>query len=132
MERTKNVYNALETVQIDPDVGIGLGKLAGNDDFGIYCAELLPGVVVSPHYHEDGIETCQILEGEGVISTGRLDDNKKVVWTSTISLKKGDFITTYEREVHQLSNPSDKSLIVVFSAPTTHLGEDRIVIKEEK
>jgi mannose-6-phosphate isomerase-like protein (cupin superfamily) len=82
---------------------------------------------LNPHYHKQGIEIYQILEGEGIMQVGDIQNNK-INWNGRLNVKQGDFFSIEESKIHQLSNGSEKSLIAVFTCPESHLGDDRFFV----
>lgn len=124
-----NFYEKTADAPLDPQVGIKLVHLTGEDVFSLYGAELLPGITLKPHYHKSGIETYQIIEGKGTMYIGSLEGNDRISWETTIHVQKGDCFTIDEGKVHQLSNPNDESLKVVFGCPSSHMSTDRFVLE---
>ncbi len=122
-----NVYSVCG--KVDPAVGIGLAKVAGDETLGLYCAKLEPFKKVGAHYHKKGVETYQIIEGAGEIHIGIPEDNGQVKWKMSVNLKKGDAFTVNAGEVHQLENKGDTELLVVFGCSASHLGEDRTLVE---
>jgi mannose-6-phosphate isomerase-like protein (cupin superfamily) len=124
-----NMAEALRRAQLDSKVGIAIARLAGNDDFALYAAELAPGKAVTAHYHNKGLEIYQIVEGKGIMHTGLAIDRNQVQWNKALAVKAGDCFNVPEREVHQLQNTGDKRLLVVFGCPNSHLNQDRFIVE---
>lgn len=122
-----NIFSELAITSLDNNSGIKLVKLTGDKDISLYAADIAPKTELRPHYHKFGIETYQILKGEGVMKIGRLK-NGKADWTETFTAKLGDCFSIEEGLVHQILNNSDSPLLVVFSCPESHVGSDRFFI----
>jgi len=120
----KNIFTELENSPMDNKAGIRLVKLTGDKEISVYAADIAPKTELKPHYHKLGIETYQILQGEGVMKIGNLE-NGKVLWTEVFTAKVGDCFSIEEGLVHQILNESDKPLLAVFSCPESHVGSDR-------
>jgi mannose-6-phosphate isomerase-like protein (cupin superfamily) len=123
-----NMTEALRCAQLDSKVGIAIVRLAGNDDFALYAAELAPGKAVTAHYHSTGVEIYFIAEGDGIMHTGLVKDKNLVQWNKPLTVKTGDCFNVEAREVHQLQNTADKRLLVVFGCPNSHLNQDRFIV----
>lgn len=124
-----NMAEAIQRAQLDSKVGIAIVRLAGNDDFALYAAELAPGKAVTAHYHNRGVEIYQIVEGEGIMHTGLVNTDNHVSWNKPLAAKAGDCFNVEELEVHQLQNTEDKRLFVVFCCPNAHLNQDRFIVE---
>lgn len=94
----------------------------------LIVAELKPGRVLSPHYHLNGSEYYQVLSGKAKMKLGQVDENR-VTWSDSIELQGGDVIEVKEKIVHVLENSGDEVVRLIFIAPKSHLGDDRIFIK---
>lgn len=125
-----NLYELLKSAEKDPAVGISIARLSGSEQFSLYGAEIAPHSRIAAHYHGSGIEIYLLLEGEGIMYTGKPDSSGSVAWNTPLRLKKGDCFTVSEGEVHQLHNDSDKRVIVVFGCPGSHLSTDRVVVQD--
>lgn len=128
-QSVSNLYEALESAEFDPAVGIRLAHLTGNGGFSLYAAEIAPHKRVSAHFHNNGIETYQIIAGEGLMCLGKPRQDGNVGWLQPFKIKRGDCFTIGERTVHQLFNTSDEKLIAVFGCPQSHLSTDRTLMK---
>ncbi|MBW1894389.1 MAG: hypothetical protein JRI91_11940 [Deltaproteobacteria bacterium] len=129
-----NLYEIIESAPLDEAVGIRLAHLTGNAEFSLFAAEKGPKKKVGAHYHKSGIETYQIVEGEGIMHLGKPDsdntvDNNTVQWTDSFNVKKGDCFTVNEGEVHQLVNTLDQKLIIVAGCSKAHVTTDRITVE---
>lgn len=127
--KVNNLYELIASAKLDPAVGIRLGHLTGSEQFSFFGAEIAPQKVLSAHYHENGEEIYQIVEGSGVMYIGGLDDVGAVAWETPFNIKKGDCFTIGAGKVHQLCNNTDEKLIVVFGCSTSHLSTDRTIVK---
>ena len=123
-----NLYEKIETAKLDDVVGIRVAHLTGSEAFSLFAAEIAPHRKVGAHYHKSGIETYQIVEGNGIMHTGMPDDNNNVNWHNSMRVKKGDCFTVNEGEVHQLVNETHRKLIAIVGCPKSHLSTDRIVV----
>jgi mannose-6-phosphate isomerase-like protein (cupin superfamily) len=124
----KNIYSLLSTVQIDKATGIKLVKMTGDPEISIYAAEISPNTELNPHYHKNGIETYQVLEGKGVMKVGDCH-NDTFKWTEIFEVSTGDCYFIPANKVHQIINNSNEVLRTVFACPSDHLGTDRFFIK---
>jgi mannose-6-phosphate isomerase-like protein (cupin superfamily) len=124
-----NFIDQLETAQADPAVGIRIVKVTGDENTGLYVAELLPHCSVTAHYHKTGSEIYQIIRGEGRIHTGLPTGADSVTWNRSISLKSGDCFTVNEGQVHQLENTGLEPMIAFFVCPAAHIGHDRFIVR---
>lgn len=124
-----NLYNMLESAQMDPAVGIRVGHVTGGEKFSIFGAEIAPKKAVSAHYHLVDDEIYHIVEGSGIIYIGKPDETGSVEWEQPVAIHKGDCFTIAEGYVHQLYNDSEETLIAIFGCPKSHLSTDRIVVK---
>ena len=122
-----NLYNLLDTAQMDEKAGIKLQRVTGDEHFSFYVAEILPMTWLKPHYHGEGIELYQIIEGEGVMKTGR-NENNLVIWDEEYTVRKGDCFTIPEGRVHQIGNLTNLRLIAGFTCPPSHLAGDRFFV----
>jgi len=127
--KVSNLYELIASAKLDPAVGIRLGYLTGSEQFSLFGAEIAPQKVLSAHYHENGEEIYQIVEGSGVMYIGELDGVGTVVWETPFNIKKGDCFTIGAGKVHQLCNHTDEKLIAVFGCSTSHLSTDRTIVK---
>jgi len=111
----------------DPEVGISLAFLAGNDQFTSYAVELKSGSHVSAHYHPEGIEIYQILSGAGVIKTGSITADETIKWNQPVEVQSGDFFTIHPGIVHRLENNFSERLILIVTCSPSNLRNNRIV-----
>ncbi|HUW63621.1 MAG TPA: cupin domain-containing protein [Spirochaetia bacterium] len=122
-----NVYSA--SGKVDPQVGIDIAKIAGDEQLGLYCATLGPHKKVGAHFHKEGVEIYLIVEGSGIIHTGISAINGQVSWNPSVPVQKGDVFSITPGQVHQLENTGDDNLLLVFGCPASHLGNDRTMVK---
>jgi len=125
--KISNLDRELLNAVPDPEVGISLSFLAGNDQFASYAVELKPGAHVAPHYHPAGVEIYQILSGNGLMKTGLVLPNKSIAWNQSIEVQSGDFFTIYPGIVHKLENNSSERLILIVTCSPSNLDHNRIV-----
>ncbi len=124
-----NLYRALESAETDPTVGIKVVRITGDEGFSLFGGEIEGHKKVRAHYHGQGIETYQIIEGQGIIHLGSPGQGGDVEWKEAVPVAKGDCFTVQPGQVHQLENASPEGLIALFGCPMAHLGSDRIVIQ---
>ena len=124
-----NLYEIIESAPLDEAVGIRLAHLTGSAEFSLFAAEIGPKKKVGAHYHKSGIETYQIIEGEGIMHLGKPDSNNTVQWTDSFNVKTGDCFTVNEGEVHQLVNTLDNKLIIVAGCSKAHVTTDRVTVE---
>jgi mannose-6-phosphate isomerase-like protein (cupin superfamily) len=123
-----NLYEIIESAPLDEEVGIRIAPLTGNDELSLLVAEIGPRRKVGAHYHESGIETYQIVEGEGEMRLGAPDGKNTVKWSDPFQVKIGDCFTVEEGVVHQLENTLDSRLIIVVGCSKSHVTTDRITV----
>ncbi|MFZ5643688.1 MAG: cupin domain-containing protein [Bacillota bacterium] len=128
-KRIGNLYEQIAAAKLDPAVGIRIAHLTGSESFSFFGAEIAPHKRIAAHYHKSGEEIYLLIEGEGIMYTGKPDMSGKVEWNPPLILKKGDSFTISQGEVHQLFNDSDNRIIVVFGCPASHLSTDRIIVE---
>jgi mannose-6-phosphate isomerase-like protein (cupin superfamily) len=124
-----NFIEHLETARTDPVVGIRIVKVTGDENYGLYVAELLPHCSVTAHYHKTSSEIYQIIHGEGIIHTGLPSGNDSVNWNRPVNLKSGDCFTVPEGQVHQLENTGREPMVACFVCPAAHIGRDRFIAR---
>ncbi|HII98147.1 MAG TPA: HD domain-containing protein [Methanoregula sp.] len=123
----QNIFRRIHEAPLDPQTGIRITRIIGDEHFSLFAAEIAPQTKLRPHYHESGIEIYQILEGTGTMKTGR-QENGTTVWSEEFPVTKGDCFTIDEGMVHQLANPGTQPLSAAFVCPPSHLGDDRFFI----
>jgi mannose-6-phosphate isomerase-like protein (cupin superfamily) len=126
--KVKNITRELESVEIDNKTNIKIALMTGNQGLSVYAAEIAPKTELNPHYHKKVIEIYQILEGNGVMRVGKLNNNT-VEWTDSFEVVAGDCFSISENKVHQIVNNSNDRLRVIFCCPSGHLGNDRFFVK---
>ncbi len=124
-----NLYERIASAKLDPEVGIRLGHLTGGEAFSLFGAEIAPHQALSAHYHKNGEEIYQIVEGAGVMNIGELGESGTVVWETPFGIGKGDCFSIAAGKVHQLCNNTDDRLIAVFGCSQSHLSTDRTLVK---
>lgn len=127
----KNIYRELERVTPDEKAGIMVDKLTGDDAISVFVAEIAEGKRVNPHYHGKGVEIYQILEGRGLMKTGRPEGSGKVAWESEFPVERGDCFSIPENTVHQMVNTGAGRLCALFICSPTHLSTDRVFVESE-
>lgn len=102
-------------------------KKVTNGAVAVFVAELKAGKKLAAHYHNEGDEIYQIMEGEGMIEIGELSASG-VIWKRSCDVKAGDVFEVAPKMIHRLSNNSANNLRLIFFTPSTHLGENRVFI----
>lgn len=125
--KVQNLYEQLQTAPLDPAVGIRVIPLVGDDSFTLFAAEIGPRKRVGAHYHAEGLEIYQIVEGAGIMHIGQPLADGRTRWLSATPVKTGDCFMVGTGEVHQLVNLQDSSLIALFGCPRAHLSSDRFM-----
>lgn len=123
-----NIYKALQKAQRDEAVGIKSIRLSGDEHFALYAAEIDGHKRIGAHYHTEGKEIYQIVEGKGKMHIGIPKSGNEVEWKEPAEVSKGDCFTVNEKQVHQLENTSSEKLIIIFACPYSHISTDRIVV----
>ena len=126
-----NYRDALKNVVADPKVNIKIAKLTGNDSFSLYVTEIPANGKVGAHFHKEGLETYEILSGKGMMYIGTPLADNAVEWHTPVEVNGGDFFTIPNGMVHQLKNPFEEKLVLVFGCPESHLGTDRTIVQEK-
>jgi len=122
--KISNIYKEIALAQRDEHANIKLVKLTGDENLSVFAAEVSPNSALNPHFHKHGIETYQILQGQGTMKVGNWDNNS-LSWENSYLAEVGDTFSIPEGKVHQIVNESESSLLVVFSGPESHLSTDR-------
>ena len=124
----KNLYTALLDALPDPAVGISLAHLAGDKLFSVYGTEISPRSRLTAHFHRQGEEFYQVIEGKGVMLLGDAEPNDSYSKGTTAEISKGDIFIIPALTVHQLINPGPDPLIMLFSCPQSHISTDRYLV----
>jgi Mannose-6-phosphate isomerase len=123
-----NLFRCLETAVTDPLVGIRITRVTGDDEMGMYIAELEPKRRVTAHFHPHGSEIYCILRGNARIHTGRPGTRETVTWDDPADLDEGDSFTVPEGTVHSLENTGPMPVLFLALAPSSHIGNDRVIV----
>lgn len=126
--KISNINNCLTNLVADEKVGVKLAYLAGDETVSVFAIELAKGQYIPAHYHKKNIETYFILEGQGTVSTGTIN-NENVLWNTETKVNTGDCFTIYPGEVHKFKNISEKTLRILATAPLSHSKDDRYFIE---
>lgn len=100
--------NENEMTYRDGDSGVKYMLRGPNIDWGIML--LKPNSNMGGHYHEEVEETFYFLEGSGIM----------VVNDVKIKAKQGDAFLLNPTEKHDIENPTDKPLKVLFIKTPYH------------
>lgn len=125
----QNIYEKIQTAPLDPAVGIRVVPLVGDDAFTLFAAEIGPRKRVGAHYHAEGLEIYQIVEGRGEMHIGKPLGDGRTAWHATANVRKGDCFTIQAGEVHQLINDHDERLVALFGCAKAHLSTDRTMVQ---
>ena len=125
----ENIYEKIKSAPLDPAVGIRVVPLVGDDAFTLFAAEIGPHKRVGAHFHGEGLEIYQIVEGRGDMHVGKPLGDGQTEWHATARVQKGDCFTVQAGEVHQLINDHDERLIALFGCPKSHLSTDRTMVQ---
>lgn len=126
--KVSNIHEALLNAPKDEVVGIRSIRLAGDDDFALYAAQIDGLKRIGAHYHKKGNEIYQVVEGQGRMHLGIPLEDGTVKWEDAVEVNKGDCFTVMEGQVHQLENTSEEDLVIIFACPFSHISTDRTVV----
>ena len=124
----QNLFRCVHEAPIDPQTGIRITWIIGDENFSLFAAEIAPQTQIRPHYHETGIEIYQIFGGTGTMKNGK-KTGAGIVWHDEFMVGKGDCFTIDEGIVHQLANPGPEPLLAAFVCPPAHVGDDRFFVE---
>jgi mannose-6-phosphate isomerase-like protein (cupin superfamily) len=125
----QNIYEKIKSAPLDPAVGIRVVPLVGDDAFTLFAAEIGPRKRVGAHFHAEGLEIYQIVEGRGEMHLGKTLGDGQTEWRAVANVQKGDCFTVQAGEVHQLINDHDERLVALFGCPKSHLSTDRTMVQ---
>ena len=128
--KISNINSCLKNIETDQKVGIKLVYLTGDEKMSVFAIELAKGLHIPAHYHKNDIETYFILEGQGIIHSGILE-NENVLWNAEIQVNAGDCFTIHPGEVHEFKNVSENTLRILGTAPLSHSKNDGYFIAVE-
>lgn len=128
MGKVENIYKILDEANVDRKVGVRVAKIIDGETFNLYVLEIPPKKRVGAHYHTSGNETYQIIQGNGSMLIGVIE-NETVKWNEPKNMNEGDCLNVNANEVHQLINLSDIPLICIVGCSNSHTTNDRIMIK---
>ncbi len=129
--KIKNIIEELEKVQIDGKTGIKITLMTGDSSISVYAAEIAAKTELNPHFHKEGIETYQVLDGCGLMKVGDYL-NDSIHWTDSFEVNTGDCFSISANKVHQIINNSENVLRTIFTCPSDHIGHDRYFINTIK
>ncbi len=115
-------------VKLDKAVGIGIAHILKTDNLGVGVAKIEKKV--GAHFHRESDEVYLILEGEGIIHSGKPREDKIVDWAKPEKVKRGDLFLTPKGTVHSLENMGEKELIIAFFSSPPVKAEDRIMVEQ--
>ncbi len=122
--KKSNWKQAVEQAVPDPNVGIRIARLCGDEQFGLYVASVPDRVGCHVHFH--GSETYEILEGVGELHLGFVSgrDHGPIEWRKPEPVEAGDAFMIAEGFAHQLRNKGSGDLVIIFGCPPSHLDND--------
>jgi mannose-6-phosphate isomerase-like protein (cupin superfamily) len=120
-----NWKQQLQHAVSDKQAGIKIACLTEDPYFSMYITEIPAGKKVNAHYHKEGIETYQILSGQGIIHLSTHCDNTEIKNITSTAVNEGDFFKVEPFWVHQLENTGQTPLTLIFGCPKNHLETDR-------
>lgn len=127
--KISNINNCLNNIATDEKVGVKLAHLTGDEKMSVFAIELAKGQLIPSHYHKEDIETYFILDGQGIVYTGKIE-NEDILWNAEKQVNTGDCFTIYPKEVHGFKNISEKTLRIIATAPLSHSQDDRYFIEK--
>lgn len=131
---------ALTAAQPDPAVGIRHAPLSGDEQYRLHVASIPRRV--GCHYHRVGDEQYSVVQGQGVMHFGRVEEHRQGttpedsvkggVWQwHQVAVRAGDTFTIPAGFAHQLCSSGAEELVIVFACPDSHLDErDRILLQD--
>jgi len=125
MEKFK-LREQAKNAKLDANVGIGIANIISAKNISANVGKIEGQV--QAHFHEDAEEIYLILEGEGVMHTGKPVGNGKTAWETPAKVKEGDIFLVPKKTVHCLKNSGKKTLIIAFFSSPPFLGKDRIIM----
>jgi mannose-6-phosphate isomerase-like protein (cupin superfamily) len=121
----QNVNQQLRNLVPDSQSDIEILKLT-EGPMSLWLARLQKDRQLAAHYHREGAEIYQVLDGEGVIELGRVSASG-VQWFEEHPVSSGDLFEIPPGIVHRLSS-SAQGLNLIFVTADSHLSSDRTFI----
>lgn len=115
---------ALKTAEPDQSVGIRHAALSGDESWRIHVAAI--PTQVGCHYHQQGDETYEVVQGEGTLHFGEVvvqGEKSTVEWASPIEVAAGDCFVIPEGYAHQLKSRGAEDLTILFACPDAHIDD---------
>ncbi|MGB3300538.1 MAG: hypothetical protein WBA76_19925, partial [Phormidesmis sp.] len=111
-----------------PAVGIRHAALSGDEGWRIHVAAIPKQV--GCHYHQQGDETYEVVQGEGTLHFGKVvaqgvnsADLQTVEWASPLKVAAGDCFVIPEGYAHQLKRRGAEDLTILFACPDAHIDD---------
>ena len=123
----ENIYRKLSEAVPDPAVGISLAHLLGDEHFSYYVTRIPPGNKLAAHFHRNGDELYQVIEGRGEIWISDADHPNQGI--EQYSVNVGDTFMIQALKVHQLCNTGTEPLVMMFGCAKSHITTDRSVVE---
>jgi mannose-6-phosphate isomerase-like protein (cupin superfamily) len=129
---------ALTGANPDPAVGIRHAALSGDEHYRLHVASIPQRV--GCHYHRIGDEQYSVVQGQGVMHFGLVNEQQYGAMGDTttkgvvrrwyqLAVKVGDTFTIPQQYAHQLCSVGSEELVIVFACPDSHLDErDRTLL----
>jgi mannose-6-phosphate isomerase-like protein (cupin superfamily) len=119
----------LALVETDATVGIRHAAISGSADYRTHVAAI--PVQVGCHYHAEGDEKYAVVEGQGILYFGKIENGqvRPESWRS-IAVSMGDSFIIPEGYAHQLRKTGEGDLTIVFGCPDSHLENDRFMLED--
>lgn len=119
---------AFQKAQPDLAVGIRHAALSGNQSWRIHVAAI--PTQVGCHYHQQGDETYEVVQGEGTLHFGEVVSAGKestkgftVKWASPLEVTAGDCFVIPQGYAHQLKRRGAEDLTILFACPDAHIDD---------
>ena len=117
--------------QVEPDekVGIRHAEISGAPEYRTHVAAI--PTQVGCHYHAKGNEDYSVVEGQGILYFGHVEDGvvRPESWRSIV-VGTGDSFVIPEGFAHQLRKTGNWDLTIVFGCPDSHLDDDRFMLPD--
>lgn len=125
--KTFKLKEQAKNAKLDEKVGIGIANIISAENISANVGKI--DKQVQAHFHEGAEEIYLILEGEGVMHTGKPVGNGKTAWETPEKVKEGDIFLVPKKTVHCLKNSGKKNLIIAFFSSPPFLGKDRTIVE---
>jgi len=124
----QNIKIILKKAKLDPKVSIKRICLWQDKRNSYHTAQI--SQQVNAHFHKNGNEIYQIIQGQGLIYFGKIKKDQSVQWEKPVKVKEGDVFNIKANVAHCLKNLKRQSLIITFFCPPQHLKNDRFIVNQ--